>query len=116
MKVLSASISAGHLNAGASCMLKMTTRVQEKTHSSTFRSRKDKRLSLNLDRGNADDARNSAKLALQTPETTGLALYFSAGCGQQTARREKSCEYSNDLQNNPFPRLLQLPGAAFPNA
>src|ERR1700736_3422287 len=64
MKVLSASISASHLNAGASWMLKMNTRVQEKTHSSTFRSRKDKRLSLNLDRGNADDARNSAKLAL----------------------------------------------------
>ena len=37
---------------------------------------------------------------LETPETTALSLYFSAGCGQQTATREKSGEYSNGLKNN----------------
>ncbi len=47
---------------------------------------------------------------LETPETTALSLYFSAGYGQQTATREKSGEYSNDLQNNSFPRL-QMPAA-----
>jgi hypothetical protein len=46
-------------------MLKMNTRVQEKTHSQPSAAGKDKPLSLNLDRGNADDARNSAKLALR---------------------------------------------------